>query len=112
MEKSAFSYKTLMLQYTVSHVSVAANIYDSYKLVLRLSLKIIRKIGWWQGMKDSIYSTVVEKIVFSLRQKIEFVWILFRDYVTWESYFSKPALYHVCRGNNGIPLIGSAIRIE
>lgn len=77
----------------MSHVSVTANIYDSHKLVLRLSLKIIRKIGWWKGMKDSIYSTMVEKIVFSLKQKVEFVWSLFTDYVTWESYLAFLSLF-------------------
>ena len=77
----------------MSHVSVTANIYDSHKLVLRLSLKIIRKIGWWKGMKDSIYSTMVEKIVFSLKQKVEFVWSLFTDYVIWESYLTFLSLF-------------------
>lgn len=74
-------------------MSLLQQIFDSYKLVLRLPLKIIRKIGWWQGMKDSIYSTVVEKIVFSLKQKVEFVWILFTDYVTWESYLTFLSLF-------------------
>lgn len=36
------------------HVSVIVNSYDSYEFALRLSLKIIRKIGWWQEREGSI----------------------------------------------------------
>lgn len=52
------------------HISVIENTYDSYEFVLRLSLKIIRKIGWWQEKEDN-NSTVVEKIIFSVRVGLE-----------------------------------------
>lgn len=75
------------------HVSVIVNTCD-YEFVLRLSLKIIRKIGWWQEREGSI-STVVEKIVFSVRVGFEFNFHSLQTMQPVASYSTLLSLFYI-----------------
>lgn len=104
-------FKTLMLPNILSHVSVRENIYDSHEFKIFLEDS---QENWVVAGDRRQHSAVVEKIVCNLKQKVEFVWILFpfKGYEAWGKLlnFSKPVLYHVHRGNNSMSLTGLAVR--